>query len=108
MKVNTSAEELFIFQDLSSEAKCPGTSNGIYNDGERLTGELNEVKLGNTAAAFGETNLSEVIFIPPEPQTKVRRTDNSEASEAKLTVKLREGVGQFVITVNNVGQVKAE
>ena len=108
VKVDASAEELFIFQDLSSDAKCPGTSNGAYNDGERLTGELNEVKLENTVVVFGESDLSEVIFIPPDPQTKVRKTDNSEVSSAKLTVKLKEGNGQFVIIVNNVGQIKTE
>lgn len=108
VKVNLSEQEMFIFQDLSSDATCPGNSNGIYNDGERLTGELNEIKLKDTPVVFGETNLSEVIFIPPNPQTKVRKTDGSEVNQAQVSVKIRESSGQFVITVNNVGQIKTE
>ncbi len=107
VKVDISRQEMFIFQDLSSESRCPG--NGVYNDGERLAGELNEAKLTDTVASITtETDLSEVIFIPPDPQTKIIKTDNSEAAEAKLSVKIKEGTGQFTITVTNAGQVKAQ
>lgn len=107
VKVDTSRQEMFIFQDLSGTGNCPGDSDGSYNENknERLTGELNEVKLENTLAAFEETDLSEVIFIPPDPKTKI---NNSNATEAKVGVKIREGKGQFTITVNNAGQIKAE
>ena len=109
VKVDTANEEMFIFQDLSTEASCPGNSNGVYDEGEQLAGELNEIKLQSTSVAFsGETNLSEVIFIPPDPQTKIKKSDTSEVSEAKLFVKLREGDGRFIISVNNAGQIKAE
>ncbi len=106
LKVDASGQEMFIFQDLSSTGKCPGDSDGSYNEGERLTGELNEIKLQDALVAFtGETDLKEVIFIPPDPQTKI---NNSSISEASIRVKIKEGSGQFVITVNNAGQIKAK
>ena len=112
VKVDTFKREMFIFQDLSSTGNCPGDSDGSYtesyskNQDERLYGELNEVKLENTALTFGETDLEEVIFIPPDPQTKINNSDATK--EAKVSVKLKEGNGQFVITVNKYGQIKAQ
>lgn len=106
VRVDTSREELFIFQDLSSTGECPGNSDGSYKEGERLSGELNEVNLQDTLVTFAEgTNLSEAVFIPPEPKTKI---NNGNATEAKIGVKIREGKGQFTITVNNAGQIKTE
>lgn len=110
VRVDTSQQEMFIFQDISSEGKCPPTvGRDTYDEGERLTGELNEVKLGNTSVVFaGDTDLKEAIFIPPDPQTKIKRTDDSNVEEAKLSVKIKEGAGSFVITVNKYGQIKAK
>ncbi len=111
VRVDTSGQEMFIFQDLSSTPGCLpdnplGNNDGTYSGiGERLVGELNEVKLTNTILAFGETDLSEVIFIPPDPRTKI---NNSNISEASIRVKIKEGSSQFVITVNNAGQIKAK
>lgn len=111
VKVDVSSQEMFIFQDLSSTPGClpdnpRGNNDGKYSDiSERLAGELNEVKLTNATLAFGETDLSEVIFIPPDPKTKI---NNSNISEASIKVKIKEGNGQFVITVNNAGQIKAK
>ncbi len=107
VRVDIARQEMFIFQDLSSEGKCPSSSGGdAYDEGERLTGELNEIKLENALMAFGESDLSEVIFIPPDPKTKINKSGTTE--KAKLSVKIKEGSGQFVITVNNAGQIKAE
>jgi len=104
--VDTSSQEMFIFQDLSGTGNCPGDSNGSYNEGEKLSGELNEVNLQDTLVTFTEdTNLSEAVFIPPDPKTKINKDDTTEA---KIGVKIREGKGQFTITVNNAGQIKTE
>ena len=111
VKVDVSSQEMFIFQDLSSTPGCLpdnplGNNDGRYSGiNERLAGELNEVKLANTTLAFWETDLSEAIFIPPEPRTKI---NNSDISEASIKVKIKEGNGQFIITVNKYGQIKAK
>lgn len=106
VRVNLSNQEIFIFQDLSSLAECPGNSNNVYDEGEKLSGELNEVNLQDTLVTFTEdTNLSEAVFIPPDPKTKINKSDTPEA---KVGVKIREGKGQFTITVNNAGQIRTE
>ena len=109
--VRIESDQMFIFQDLSSTPGCLpdnplGDNDGRYSGiNERLVGELNEIKLTDTALAFGETDLSEVVFIPPDPRTKI---NNSNISEASIKVKIKEGSGQFEITVNNAGQIKAK
>lgn len=114
--VRIEGDQMFIFQDVSTNKTCQegqGDNDKQYTPtpglNERLTGELNEIKLQDTPVGFtGETDLREVIFIPPDPQTKIKRTDNSEVEEAKLSVKIKEGSGSFVITVNKYGQIKAK
>ena len=106
VRVDRSNQEIFIFQDLSSSAECPGNSNNVYDKGEELSGELNRVNLKDTVITFTEnTTLTEAVFIPPDPKTKI---NNSGATEARVEVKIREGKGQFTITVNNAGQIKTE
>ena len=106
VRVNLSNQEIFIFQDLSSLAECPGNSNNVYDEGEKLSGELNKVNLQDALVTFTEdTTLKEAVFIPPDPKTKI---NNSNATEARVGVKLREGKGQFTITVNNAGQIRTE
>ncbi len=114
--VDLAAQEMFIFQDLSSEPasnpRCRtdsslfGNNNDGYDEGERLGGELNEFNLRDAPVAFAEdTTLREVVFIPPDPQTKINKSDSVEAN---VGVKAREGNGRFTITVNNAGQIKAK
>ncbi|MDP3991570.1 MAG: prepilin-type N-terminal cleavage/methylation domain-containing protein [Candidatus Colwellbacteria bacterium] len=106
VRVDRSNQEIFIFQDLSSSAECPGNSNNVYDKGEELSGELNRVNLKDTVITFTEnTTLTEVVFIPPDPKTKI---NNSGTTEARVEVKIREGKGQFTITVNNAGQIRTE
>ena len=106
VRVDRSNQEIFIFQDLSSSAECPGNSNNVYDNGEELSGELNRVNLKDTVITFTEnTTLTEAVFIPPDPKTKI---NNSGATEARVEVKIREGKGQFTITINNAGQIKTE
>lgn len=106
VRVDRSGGGVFIFQDLSTEAKCPGNSNAAYDKGERLSGEINEVVLKGTLVSLGDgTNLEELVFIPPDPQTKINK---GSVSEGKIEVKAKNDKGKFIITVNNAGQIKAE
>src|SRR3989344_6023717 len=72
VRVDLSNQEIFIFQDLSYLAECPGNSNNVYDEGEKLSGELNKVNLQDALVTFTEdTTLKEAVFIPPDPKTKI-------------------------------------
>ena len=51
-----------------------------------------------------ETSLSDLVFIPPDPDIEI----NDGQTSASVIVELADGSGDFTITVNNVGQIKTE
>jgi len=103
--VDTSANEIFIFQDrVPSVSGCPATNK--YEPGPndaRLTGELDVVKINPELMVLGG-NLSDVVFIPPDPDVVI---NNSGAGEASIDITLVDGTGSFSVIVTNAGQVKA-
>lgn len=108
VNIDTRAGEVFIFQDRAPGAsECPG--NNIYDSGNdaKLAGDLNVVKLNTDRLRFGGgTNLQEVVFIPPDPDTVIN--GSTGVNSASLQVESVDGFGSFSITVDNAGQIKAE
>lgn len=103
--VDTSANEIFIFQDRRSAVPgCP--ANNIWNPGldERLTSELDSVKINPELMTLGGT-LRNVVFVPPDPEVHINGPSGDESASIDIT--LVDATGSFSVTVTNAGQVKA-
>ncbi|MBI2010642.1 MAG: hypothetical protein HYS89_00130 [Candidatus Colwellbacteria bacterium] len=101
--VDQAAGEIFIFQDRDPE--CPADDRYNEDDDLRLTGELNEITLDLNVMRIGDdTSLEDIVFIPPDPDVEI----NDGQTEASIVVELVDGSGDFTVTVNEAGQVKAE
>jgi len=103
--VDTSANEIFIFQDRRpAMAGCP--ANNIWNPGldARLTGELDSVKINPELMTLGGT-LRNVVFVPPDPEVYINGPSGDESASIDIT--LVDTTGSFSVTVTNAGQVKA-
>lgn len=102
--VDTNADEIFIFQDLTG-GSCPGSN--VYENGERLSGELSEVELNTNL--FDMSGFSgDIMFVPPDPDVFVNGSEIGPGTEESLTVEAIDGSGDFTIAVNGFGQVRAE
>jgi prepilin-type N-terminal cleavage/methylation domain-containing protein len=104
VKVDRSQGEVFIFADRAPS--CP--ANNLYNSDTdlRLSSELDNFKLNPALFSFTEdTTLSEVVFIPPDPRTKI---NNSDSESAALGIKLNNNLGRLKLMINNAGQIKTE
>ncbi len=107
--INRVTQEIFIFQDTNDEdVQCP--ANNVYNEGKDipLEGELNKIKLdpaiGSIVTETTLATLDEVVFVPPDP--KIIINNDPSLGEASIVLKGGGSAGQFVITINNAGQIK--
>ena len=103
VKVDRNAQEIFIFQDRASE--CPANDRYDSDNDLKLDGEVNKIVLDSAVVRVtDETSLSDLVFIPPDPDIEI----NDGQTSASVIVELADGSGDFTITVNNVGQIKTE
>ncbi len=105
--VDRSAQEIFIFRDGIPElGSCPG--DNVYKSGSndlRLSGEIDGVKLNADVLSLGTGSLDDIVFIPPDPEVVINGSGDTSAT---LVVNSLSGAGDFTITLNKDGQVKAE
>jgi len=105
--VHVDGDEIFIFQDRVPDP--PGDCSAAtdkYESGAidaRLSGDLDSVKIDSNLMTLDGT-LKDIVYIPPDPDVVI---NNSSTGDATIEVSLKDGSGDFVITVNNAGQVRA-
>jgi len=105
--VDTTANEVFIFQDRMPEATGCGSSDNSYNssDDARLTSELDVVKINPETLALSGT-LQDVVYIPPDPDVVINNNDAKK--DASIKVDLVSGSRSFIINVYKSGQVSVQ
>ena len=107
VRVDTDAGEIFIFEDKSGTGNCAGADN-VYASSTndiRLQGELDVVKL-DTRVLTLTSDFENIVFIPPDPDVGIN--GNLTTREASLEIGIVNDVTNFVITVNDAGQVSAK
>ncbi len=94
------AENAFlIFRD--SAANCQNSDN-IYTG----AGELFEKYQLSPQVKFGELTLTNIIFIPPDPKTLI--DNDSNKTEATITLQNLNGDASLKVKVNNAGQITTQ
>jgi prepilin-type N-terminal cleavage/methylation domain-containing protein len=103
--VDKTSGEIFIFRDMAVD--CQSSDNKYSGNSERnnLTGDLNIFKLDfKTSEFMSETDLNDVIFIPPDPKVIINSDIN--IVQAQIGLKLKNSdASKVIIKVNNVGQI---
>ena len=105
VRVDEVQSEIFIFQDRVPSAVSCAASNNIWDPGNdaRLFGDLNEVKINTSAMTItSATNLSNVVFIPPDPEVVI----NGGTNPAIIEIGLNDGGRTFSITIDPSGLIK--
>ncbi len=107
VSVDQSTGEIFIFQErVPVAASCPG--NNLYDpiNDVRLDGRANSMKLDPARLRFGDaTSLSDIIFIPPDPDVVI---NGGPRNSALVEIEAIGGLGSVIVSVNDVGQIRAK
>ena len=98
---------IFVFQDKSPSDDCTLADNQYIegSDDVRLTSDLDSVSI-NTNILSLSGSLIDVTFIPPDPDVVIN--GNQTTKEANIEIKTTDDSVNFVIIVNDAGQVKTE
>ncbi|OGY57093.1 MAG: hypothetical protein A2Y84_00360 [Candidatus Colwellbacteria bacterium RBG_13_48_8] len=115
--VGVEGQEAYIFQLWGDS--CPGPEIGSPSDAwmggyecrgstelreERLAGELDSINFENKLVEIdeGESNLTCVIFIPPDPVVKI----NGGEESASVVIRGKDDTGSLGITVTKDGKIE--
>jgi len=106
----------FVFQDLVDDADDCAASDNIFTSGEELAGPPNNFYLSSQLEYGNSTdpaspNLSDIIFIPPDPSVVINHEPPGTRvyASASVIVQLKTDPSQnFKIKVNNFGQISLE
>ncbi|MEK7162958.1 MAG: type II secretion system protein [Patescibacteria group bacterium] len=94
-----------VFKDLPSDLNMGCLSaNNIY-DGSSDE-KFEEIKLDNKAIKFGELQLSDIIFIPPDPLIII--DNNLSKTEALIKIKTIDDQSERIIKITNAGQITSQ
>lgn len=94
-------EQFLLFADLCEAGESNG--NGRYDDGEKVE----KISLLKSVEIF-ESNISSIVFIPPEPKIKFD-PDLGGGTNAYIKIQLKNRPGAYYeIQISEVGQIYKE
>ncbi|MBI3638522.1 prepilin-type N-terminal cleavage/methylation domain-containing protein [Candidatus Wolfebacteria bacterium] len=96
-----SSGSFWIFQDLSMDT-C-ASANHVYNEGE-LVESFNLVN----GISFSSINLTDVVFIPPDPSVIITDNNGNNPEEANISLNAAGGDNFAGIKITNSGQISGE
>jgi len=112
--VDSAGGKIFIFRDLVSNpdkdtTKCD-LANSFFDSGEELEGELNNMNIDQNALFIvtPETNLSDIVFIPPDPTVIINASSSNTSGLVVLGIKNTTPTVTAGVRVNNFGQISVE
>lgn len=88
-----------IFRDLATNCR---DADHVYSD----AGEIFENYPLSSRIQFGETTLTDIVFIPPDPVILIDNDFNK--TEAMITLETLNGNASLTVRVNNAGQVTTQ
>lgn len=94
--VHFSQTEFLIFRDLASDCQNAGHT---YSD----PGELFENYQLSPKIRFRQLDLTDIVFIPPNPKTLIDNDPNK--ANATIILETLDGNASVNVTVNNAGQI---
>ena len=95
-------DKFLLFADLCLQDQSVG--DGKYGDGE----ESESVSLLN-GIEISESNVSSILFIPPEPQVKFDPPNLGDETNANIKIQLKSKPGTYYeIQVSEAGQISKE
>lgn len=86
-----------IFRDLTTTT-CQNADH-VYTD----AGELFEKYQLSSRIKFGELTMTNIVFIPPDPKTLI--DNDSNKTEAIITLETLDETASLEVKVNNAGQI---
>ncbi|MFH1346889.1 MAG: type II secretion system protein [Spirochaetota bacterium] len=95
----SSPDTVILFKEFSSE--CSNV-NKIYDSSEE---KIEEIKL-DSAVKFGELELADVVFIPPDPQVIIDGDPSKQSALVKI--KTVDGSAEKTIKITNAGQITTQ
>jgi len=102
--VDKAAGQVFIFRDLAVDCS---TSDNKFGSGEMLSSNLDTFSVPNTIQLGADTDLTDVLFIPPDPIIVIN-TSKSLPS-AKLTLQNKDNATlNVLVKIDNAGKISTK
>ncbi len=102
--------EVFIFKDRPDPQSidCATSDNKFSSGDEKLSEQLDVLNLASQAVKFApESDLIDILFIPPDPTIVINGDKSMQAKEATLVIETKDKSSKVVVKVNNAGRIWA-